>query len=147
MLSFTSDDICKGVSLNLSRSAGKPVLAFFKFRWVLVQIYHDFHIVVAWFRLGAVTGTNGSTDLHVKLEIRFGKAALPRAVARCALHRITLITGYSANLFSLLQKIQKYIFSRKKKRTLSILVTVYRFLRAFWKETWTSATCSDCVHA
>lgn len=81
----------------------------------LMQIYHDFHFVVAWFGLGAVTGTNGSADLHVKLEIRFSKAALPRAAPRCAQHRITLITGYSANLFSLLQKIQKYIFSRKKK--------------------------------
>lgn len=79
----------------------------------LMQIYHDFHFVVAWFALGAVTGTNRSADLHVKLEIRFSKAALPRAAPRCAQHRITLITGYSENLFSLLQKIQKYIFSRK----------------------------------
>lgn len=83
---------------------------------VLMQTYHDFHILVAWFGLGAVTGTNGGVDLHVKLEIRFGKAALPRAVPWCAQHRITLITGYSANLFSLLQKIQKYIFSTKKKK-------------------------------
>lgn len=86
----------------------------------LMQIYHDFHFVVAWFGLGAVTGTNGSADLHVKLEIRFSKAALLRAAARCAQHRITLITGYSANLFSLLQKIQKYIFSRKKELWVSL---------------------------
>lgn len=94
-----------------------PYLPFCKLKCVvLVQIYHDFHFVVARSGLGAVAGTNGSADLHVKLEIRFGKAALPRAVPRCAQHRITLITGYSANLFSLLQKIQKYIFSRKKKK-------------------------------
>lgn len=81
----------------------------------LMQISHDFHFVVACFGLGAVTGTNRSADLHVRLEIRFSKAALPRAAPRCAQHRITLITGYSENLFSLLQKIQKYNFSRKKE--------------------------------
>lgn len=118
MLRSTVDEICKNVSLNLP---GKAVFAFASsYVLFLMQIYHDFHFVVAWFGLGAVTGTNGSADLHVKLEIRSSKAALPRAAPRCAQHRITLITGYSANLFSLLQKMQKYIFRRKKELWVSL---------------------------
>lgn len=121
MLSSTSDEICKmfpltflGLLANLCLPFASPDVLF------LMQIYHDFHFVVARFGLGAVTGTNRSADLHVRLEIRLSKAALPRAAPRCAQHRITLITGNSENLFSLLQKIQKYIFSRKKELRVSL---------------------------
>lgn len=63
---------------------------------------------------GAVTGTNGSADLHEELELRSSKAALPRAAPRCAQHRITLITGCSANLFSLPQKYRSTFLAEKK---------------------------------
>lgn len=50
MLSSAVDEICKDVSLNLSGTAGKPVLPFASWNVLfLMQIYHDFHFVVAWF--------------------------------------------------------------------------------------------------
>jgi len=82
--------------------ANKPLFAFGNCCFLfLMQIYHNFHFVVTQFGFGVITGTNGSDDLHVKLEICLRKTAMQRVAPLHAQYRIPLIIKYSVNLFVL----------------------------------------------
>lgn len=94
------------VSASLLTGVADTPLFAFCHSWCTI-----FNVVLPSFPFCAnpVTGTNGNDDLHEKLKM-FYKTAVQRVAPLHAWYRITLIIRYLV----LPQKIQKYIFSRKK---------------------------------